>query len=66
MWEGYWSCIGSYVARLCGMWLSAFRQRLVCVHALACSYCRSLPASYTRQDVGEMFLPFGTVLEIRL
>jgi RNA recognition motif-containing protein len=29
-------------------------------------YCRNLPASYTRQDVGEMFLPFGTVLEIRL
>ena len=30
------------------------------------SYCRNLPASYTRQDVGEMFVPFGTVLEIRL
>lgn len=30
------------------------------------SYCRNLPATYTRQDVGEMFLPFGTVLEIRL
>lgn len=31
-----------------------------------CSYCRNLPASYTRQDIGEMFVPFGTVLEIRL
>ena len=30
------------------------------------SYCRNLPATYTRQDVGEMFLQYGTVLEIRL
>lgn len=29
-------------------------------------YCRNLPPNYSRQDVGEMFLPFGTVLEIRL
>ena len=30
------------------------------------SYCRNLPPNYGRQDVGDMFLPFGAVLEIRL
>ncbi|KAL4430958.1 hypothetical protein ABPG75_006214 [Micractinium tetrahymenae] len=29
-------------------------------------YCRNLPPSYSRQEVGELFVPFGTVLEIRI
>ena len=35
-------------------------------YTLHCSYCRNLPPNYGRQDVGDMFLPFGAVLEIRL
>lgn len=31
-----------------------------------CSYCRNLPPTYSRQEVGEMFMPFGTVMEIRM